>query len=325
MRNNSLFKQYYKSLICKLFVLGNSSQGESIILVLYGDNQVIYSCVVDSFSSQNEIIPITVLNDLQLERITDLFWTHPHDDHTDGLLDLINTFSPQSIYIPAELHTLPDDIHSLSATVLKEINGYSNGYDRRSRNRPRISPIGCNYQLYSYKLQVNGFTVPFSIRTIAPCTGIDRRNAIDNRYSSLNDYSIVLNIIIGDFSILLTGDIQNRIIQFVNEELSFDVPTPNILKIPHHGSKDSLEITQLFENEHLIDIAITTAKRSSNLPKTEALQHYSSYSSRVLKIDSDITGNAIWGIDVDIMNATVTPLKCKNFSDYTLDHPKIQS
>ena len=49
MMNNPLFNQYYQELICKIFILGHPSQGESIVFVLYGDNQIIYSCVVDSF------------------------------------------------------------------------------------------------------------------------------------------------------------------------------------------------------------------------------------------------------------------------------------
>ena len=132
MRNNLLFKQYYRELICKIFILGNPSQGESIIFILYGDQQIIYSCVVDSFVQNDRIAPKDLLYGLGIDKISDLFWTHPHDDHSNGLVELIETFTPQSIYIPIELQRLPENNRSLSAGVLDHINKYK-GYDRRCK------------------------------------------------------------------------------------------------------------------------------------------------------------------------------------------------
>lgn len=312
MRNNPLFKQYYQELICKLFILGHASQGESIVFILYGDNQIIYSCVVDSFVQNNQVVPKVLLSNLGIDKITDLFWTHPHDDHSNGLLELIQHFTPQSIFIPTELQKLPENNNSVSAKILESINEYK-GYDRRFQYQPRVRGLAANMYLYNERLSVGEYSVPFELFAVAPCSGKVRKNAVDENYSTLNDYSIVLELIVGDFSILLTGDVQNRMISFMAEELSMTIPTPNILKIPHHGSKDSTDIVNLFSGDWLTDIAVTTAKRSSDLPRDEALQCYDSYCEKILKVLPTATDNAIWGIEVNILTGTITQLIKENF------------
>ena len=312
MRSNDSFKRYYKELTCKLFVAGHVVQGESVVFVLYGDNEIIYSCVVDSFVSEDRIVPKDVLYSLGIRQITDLFWTHPHDDHSDGILDLVEEFEPESVYIPSELQRLPSDIKGVSANVLTELNKYKS-YDRRFRYQPKIQGIGTNSTLYLETLHVGTYDIPFEVFTIAPCSGKVRKNAIEDRFSTLNDYSIVVSMNIGDFSVLLTGDVQNRMIAYANDDLYRAVPTPNILKVPHHGSKDSLDVTALFSDEQAVDIAITTAKLSSDLPRSEAIEHYSSHCKNVFRINPESRNNALWGVEVNILEATITQLVCENF------------
>lgn len=313
MKNNALFKQYYQKLVCKIFILGHPSQGESIVFVLYGDGQIIYSCVIDSFVQNDRVAPKELLCGLGIDRISDLFWTHPHDDHSNGLKELIENFTPQNIFIPTELQKLPESKRSISADVLDYINQF-NGYDGRyKRYQPKIQGLAANMCLYNEILVVGSYYVPFQLFAIAPCSGKVRKKAVDEDFSTLNDYSIVLELIVGDFSVLLTGDVQNRMINYMEEELSIPVPTPNVLKIPHHGSNDSINITNIFSDDCLTDIAVTTAKRSSNLPRDEALQHYNSYCERVFRIVPTATDNAIWGAEVDILEGTITQLVQRNF------------
>lgn len=312
MRNNDLFKRYYQELTCKLFIAGHSAQGESIIFILYGDKEIIYSCVVDSFVLNDRIVPKDLLYALGVKHVTDLFWTHPHDDHSDGIVDLIEEFKPDNVYISNELHSLAPDSTSVSANVLEQINKYKS-YDKRYLYQPKIQGIGTNTVLCSEILRVGSYIIPFDMFTIAPCSGKVRRNAIENRFSELNDYSLVVSINIGDFSVLLTGDVQDRMIGYVNDDLYRSVPTPNILKVPHHGSKDSLNITGLFSEDQVVDIAITTAKQSSNLPRNEAIQHYTSHCQNVFKIVPNSSDSAIWGVEVDILKATINQLVNKNF------------
>lgn len=317
MKNNKRFLGYYRQVTCKVFVLGHPTQGESIIFVLYGDEQVLYSCVIDSFMIGDRIIPGEYLNKLKLKKITELFWTHPHDDHSAGILQLVDTFSPDSVYLPVELLSLPEENESIAKEVLQQLNSYKCYDGRIKRYQPKIKEVAANMLLHNESIWAENYFIPFEMLAIAPCSGKVRKNVLGENYATLNDYSIVLDVNVGDFSILLTGDVQNRMIQFLPEELSFDVPTPNILKIPHHGSSGSLSIMEIFEDDFPISASITTAKRSSGLPRDDAMRCYASRSRKTFKIDTDTTECAIWGVEVNILNHSITQIAQENYYEFS--------
>lgn len=315
MSKNKQLDSYYSKVTCRLYILGTAAEGECIVLALYGDDRIIYSCVTDSFVFNNQPAASYVLRDANVSRISDLFWTHPHDDHSAGLIDLINCYNPQNVFIPAELLNLPDNMTSVSRNVLDELNQY-HSLDKRYSYQPNVRPISANYIVQSEKIKCGMQTIPFEIFAIAPCSGRVRRNSITHNYSNLNEYSLAIEIMIGDFAVLLTGDIQNRTLAYLSEELCKKPYIPNILKIPHHGSKDSTGIISLFDTDAGVfqsDIAVTTAKRTSKLPQKDAMNFYSAYSNYLYEIDDDSNGLAIWGVEVDILQAEMTQIFDSNF------------
>lgn len=316
MKKSEISKTFYQKLICKLYILGSPSEGESILFVVYGDEQIIYSCITDSFTMNMINVPIAITKQHGIEHVTDVFWTHPHDDHSDGLIEIIDNCKPEYVYIPADLHTLPDDTPELSKTVLEKINQY-HSCDRRYSYQPCIVGVGTNHTILEKVLNVAGKKVPFSIYTVAPAIGKVRRDVITDKFDKLNDFSLAVTINIGDFSILLTGDIQDQMIRYVYDDLQREIFTPNLLKLPHHGSNGSLKIISLFDNNIKVDAAITTSKKTSNLPRKEALDFYSSYCDRIYKIGGQTEAVGIWGAEIDILNATVTALETQNYILHT--------
>lgn len=315
MLKRDISKTYYQKLLCQVYILGAATEGESILFIVYGDDKVIYSCIVDSFMINNVNVPKEKLQALGLECVTDVIWTHPHDDHSEGLCDLIKIFKPESVYIPSDLQKLPDKTPQISKNTLEILNTYRS-CNRRYKYQPCIIDIGSNYTLLEKKLKVSGTEVPFSIYSIAPAVGKVRRDVITNNYSNPNNFSIAISIIIGDFVLLLTGDIQDSMITYIPDDLQKDFYTPNLLKIPHHGSDGSLKIMSLFEFGKQVDIAVTTNKKLSKLPKAEALKHYSSYCNKIYQISSDAEGLAVWGVEIDILNATITEIERNNYMIY---------
>ncbi len=313
MKKNEAFYNYYNysKVSCKIYVLGSSIEGESIIFILYGDDNVIYSCVTDSFLYQNQPAAKFILDNINIQQITDLFWTHPHDDHSMGLIEIIDQFKPKHVFIPSELHSLPENTAEISRNVLDNLNTY-HSYDKRFSYQPIVQRIGTNYLIEEKQIKVGAMTIPFLIYAISPCLGKIRKKSINQNYNMLNDYSIAFSIVIGDFSLLLTGDIQDQMLQCVSDDLIKDIPLPNILKIPHHGSEYSLNITSLFEEEQEFDIAITTAKKSSKLPKQNALDFYKTVSKHLYKVNNALD-LAVWGVEVDILNATITEIANNNY------------
>ena len=305
----------YEKLECKLYVLGGSKEGESIVFILLGDGKILYSCAVDSFLYKQQAAIVSIMDQERIKELSDVFWTHPHDDHSKGLLDIIDKFQPKNVYIPENLIDLPEGKPKVSCEVLEVINYYS-GWDRRKKGyHPAIKAVSSNKVIISRNFLLKDFEVPFYIFALAPSSCGIRRDVIKNDYHALNDYSIALMVVVGDFSIFLTGDIQDRMVEYVKEEIVSEVYCPNILKIPHHGSKDSLALLSLYD-EGVCDISVTTAKRTSDLPCEEALVEYKKYSKLLYKIDSGNSNMAMWGVSVDIGNATITKLCHDNYVEY---------
>ena len=299
-----------------MYILGASTEGESILFIMYGDDQVIYSCITDSFTLEDINIPLAILQKKGLDHITELFWSHPHEDHSNGLIELIDNLKPEYVYIPSDLQELPNTVPSTIKNILDKINSYPS-YDRRYSYQPRIVDIGTNHIILDKTLSVAGKSIPFLIFTVAPATGKVRRDVVTNNYNRLNDFSIVISILVGDFSLLLTGDIQDQMINYILPDLEKDIYRPNLLKIPHHGSNGSLDILTLFDQSSPIDVAVTTAKKTSKLPKLEALDFYSPHCNRLYQVSAESNGPAIWGIEIDILNATISEIEQVNYTLHT--------
>ena len=199
MKKDELFFNYYNKVSCKIYVLGSSSEGESILFVLYGDDKVIYSCVTDSFLYQNQPAVKVILDDANINQIADLFWTHPHDDHSDGLIEIVKTFKSKRVFLPTELQSLPKNTAKISRDVLDKLNSYR-GYDKRYKtHQPKIQGIGANSLIKDETIKVGTMQIPFSICAISPSLGKIRKKAINQDYNALNDYSIAVSILVGDF------------------------------------------------------------------------------------------------------------------------------
>ena len=132
-------------------------------------------------------------------KIDFLVGTHPHSDHIGGLEEVINNFEVSNIYMPRKSHN--------SVTFKNLLNCIKeNGLTVKS---PMAGEI-----LY----ENNGV----KIKVLSP---------MESHYDDLNNYSIVLEIIYGNKSFLLTGDAENQILNKIAISGKADV-----LKVSHHGS-----------------------------------------------------------------------------------------
>ena len=76
-----------------VYHLGYSKQGESSILILYTEEKVLYSLVIDCYQEEQCNMTIQILSEWRLENKLDVFiWTHPHDDHSIGIQDIIKKY-----------------------------------------------------------------------------------------------------------------------------------------------------------------------------------------------------------------------------------------
>lgn len=195
----------------------DTGQGDAICI--QDNNGTVY--LVDGGSSNidktglQRIIPFLEYNGIK--EIGYMVMTHPDEDHISGLREIIEQTGSG---IKVNNLLVPDP-----APECKE---------------------GAYYGIVNLALQNNintayiktGDTISdnkgFSIKCLHPQAGFNAESA--------NAYSTVLSITYGSTSFLLTGDIEGNGEKALLEELNTDKTLPgsyNVLKVAHHGSKNS--------------------------------------------------------------------------------------
>lgn len=152
--------------------------------------------VLDGENIYNYIKTELNINDLDI-----VVGTHPHEDHIGGLPFIINNLEIGTIYLP-------------NATTTTKI--FESLLDAIENNDYKITVPKINQEI---KLNNMNFKVLY--------TGKDE--------SDLNNTSIVLKLIYGNTSYLLTGDATDK----TEEKLLSKDINADVLKVGHHGSSYS--------------------------------------------------------------------------------------
>ena len=152
-------------------------------------------------SSSGEVI-VEYIEDLGYTDIDYVVATHPHADHIGGMAEVIEAFDIGAIYMPKALSTSKTYENLLETIDEKELKIYT--------ARSGVSVLEED---------------DLEIFMLAP---------VQETYSNLNNYSIVLKITYGDTSFLYTGDAETESLEEITGDLHADV-----LKVGHHGSDTS--------------------------------------------------------------------------------------
>lgn len=192
------------------------------------------------------------LKSFGINKIDFLVGTHPHSDHIGGLESVINSFEIANIYMPKKSH------NSLAFENL----------------------IKC--------IKANGLTVksPMAGEIIYENDGVKVKvlSPMESYYDEINNYSIVLEIIYGNKSFLLTGDAENQILNKIAVSGKVDV-----LKVSHHGS--STANGKRFYNRIMPDYAVISVGYPNRYghPHRETLSRLKEYNVKFFRTDKDGT------------------------------------
>jgi competence protein ComEC len=179
--------------------------------------------------------------------------THPHGDHAGGLPYVLNTF---------KVKTFVSGGRYMNDSTFMEI-----------LNIVKDKKIDFQVWKQSNKISINDATQILVMNPQQDFSGDD-----------LNNASLVLKFIYKKTSLLLTGDIGSEI----EERLILsDMPlASSIMKIPHHGSKNSSSFPFLFAVKP--DIAVLSSGSGiKGLPSEEAINRYKKLSIPVLRTDKN--------------------------------------
>lgn len=161
------------------------------------------------------IIPFLEYNGIK--KIDYIIITHPDEDHISGIREILE----QSRHgIKAETLLVPDP-----ASACKDIAYYSI-IKTAMENNVKTAYIRAGDTISN--------NAGFSIKCLHPQHGFNAGSA--------NAYSTVLSVLYGNTSFLLTGDVEGNGEAALSDRLYTDKTLPvhyNVLKVAHHGSKNS--------------------------------------------------------------------------------------
>ncbi len=149
---------------------------------------------------------VSYLESMGIESLDYAVFTHPHDDHIGGALDVIENIEIKNFIIPDCTH------------ISKTYEKFLLAIDESGANVIFSEPD------YSFDLG------EASVKILSPIMGA---------YDELNYYSIVLKLTYGNNSFMFTGDAEKVNENEMLERYGSSVLSCDVLKVGHHGSSTS--------------------------------------------------------------------------------------
>jgi len=219
-------------------------QGDSIFIELPNTKTMLIDGGETKYSSKI----ISYIESLGYNKIDYLLGTHPHADHIGGLSTIIENFQIGTIYMPKAL-TNTKTYENLLTTILHK---------------------GLKIKTATAGLEVINEN-NLQAKIVAPNS---------KKYSSLNNYSIVLKLLYGGTSYLFTGDAEELSESEIKENIKSDV-----LKVGHHGSNTSS--SEKFLSQVLPKYAIISVgeNNSYNHPDESTITNLKKYTENIYRTD----------------------------------------
>lgn len=202
-----------------------------------------------------------ILADLQQYGVTKLDWiigTHPHADHIGGFPEILtyaaayDDLSIENVLVPA----LPDDQIPTTRTYEKFLDGVE------ANGLLLTEAVSMTIDLGSASLE------------IIPSPG--------NDYSSLNDYSICAYLTCGETGFFFTGDASKPEETDLVESGVLDHVQADVLKVGHHGSRESSTDDFLYAINPKCAVISCGADNSYGHPHSEALARLSKFCGEMI-------------------------------------------
>ena len=187
-----------------------------------------------------------------IKKIDNLVLTHPEADHMNGLIAIVRNFKPQEFW--------QSDIFPESGSFVDFKETFPPGL--------AVRKLHAGESLFFGKINLEVLHPPISEESFV---------------SSLNNSSLVIRLVYGKTSFLLTGDIEvlaeKEILDNINLEKT------QVLKSPHHGSSSSSSMEFLAAVSP--EIVVVSAGRNNpyNLPSPRVLHRYRQIGAKIYRTD----------------------------------------
>ena len=217
-------------------------------------------------------------------------WTHPHLDHSKGLLSLLKNYSNEEtkIVLPAELHIVKDCMKTESRNIFN--------YIQKITKRNSIKHGECNVvtegKILEYFELRGKEKIVFRIISLSPIStrvlnmaNICKQKTVGKCSHNFNEYSVALIVEINGYWFLFAGDMENSTITEIAKKYLLDNVV--FVKIPHHGSDTSNKLVELFDKKTCKDMVCATTAlikkgEFNKLPNNDVLKRYKGAFGEVL-------------------------------------------
>lgn len=182
-----------------------------------------------------------------------LISSHPDADHVGGLDEVLNAYKVENVYAPNVSHTTQAFKDFLTAVKKQNL---------------KIKPVTAGV-----KLNLKGVSAEFvgPVKTYAK--------------SDLNDWSAVLRIVYNKNSFLLAGDAELKAEKdMVDSKKNLKA---DVLKVGHHGAKESSSQVFLDKVQPKIAVIGVGAKNSYGHPTNDALSRFKKYKTTIYRTDKN--------------------------------------
>ena len=265
----------------------NVGQGDSILVILPNAKTLL----IDGGERESWGKVLEPLQEYGLNYIDVVVATHPHADHIGGLIDFIKNVSIGQILDSGQVYTTQTFEDFLDAIEKEQIPLTS----VREGESISLDP----------KVKINVLNPPANLP-----------DGADNE-EEFNDNSVVVKLSYGEFSALLTGDMQetNEARLVIKNASAVDV---EVLKVGHHGSRTSSSSS--FSNAVSPKVAIISLGPGNNYghPHQEVLDRLSAVGiEQIYRTDLDDTvtlttnGSRGYSILTETSGKSIDNLKCE--------------
>ncbi len=293
-----VFVEKISNIFVSIYTVGYSEQGESLVIILKECLQneawkILHTTVIDCYESKSSNKTIEILDQNSISTIDLLCWSHPHTDHSEGMIDIFNKYCtkntdiilPHGILGSCPLEIDISESEKLLLSTLQKSNTHKN-YNINSVSVIKEFPQIVTRNFYSE--QFTNLQLELNIKAVSPQASIVDRNLLKDSITNKNIFSIALVYEIGELRFLFSSDIENQSLRLVGKEILENI---YFLKTPHHTSISSDILLDIINPSSKIPIACTTVNAKNDLPNDELVEKYKQqtdfFFSTGLKKDND--------------------------------------
>lgn len=306
----------YSNLVLEVHTVGYPEQGESIVTLLKDGAKVLLTVITDSYKIDNTDEVKQILEENGHPSVDIFIWTHPDEDHSVGIETLLDEFDGDHkaiVYMPANM-----TCNIMSCKAAKNafdylMNNYNTGHRYQLRPIVTVDNQVATQSSFEVHERLTNRTITGNFIFLLPDTSLTMRRNYNGAKNAgdMNDFSLVYVLELNGVHYFFGGDMTKQSIQFIERKDCSYFENIRFVKIPHHGSSDSLTLADmLIPFQPKKTVATTTVFKATH-PYKEVLDKYAEKCEHISSTDRGNDGYGSIRLDFNINRMQVPIPVCK--------------